>query len=215
MSIYRILEFYFGEEQCYRHRERGNSWGGTNRTFFHKKHTFAPFSSLSHLWGLSRCHVPVAGTYLPALSVCVAESAWCEHRQRFPGGRGAALEYQFSLPPDACAVLILTPARCQHWFRTHRRICDTNRPVMFLLHRGHRDMAAKSKRVFRGSFKESVWISNEGVGGGQNNSAIHIAPFWMLHTPVPVFVFSKSSRGGRGTWQETLARLNQSNNIFH
>lgn len=117
MSFYRILELHFGEKQCYRHRERGSSWGGTNRTFSHKKNSHLHlFSSLSHLWGFSRCHVPVAGTYLPAVSVCVSESAWCEHRQRFPGGGGAALECQFSLPPNACAVLILTPAKCQHWF---------------------------------------------------------------------------------------------------
>lgn len=89
MTIYTILGFNWGEEQHYRHRGRGSRLKGL----------------VTCTRDASRCLVAGAGTYLPAVSVCVTESPWCEHRQRLPGGGGSVSEYQFSRPPrHLCCV---------------------------------------------------------------------------------------------------------------
>lgn len=187
MIIYTVLAFDFGEDQCYWPRGKGkNYWlhvpGSKSSIFVHKKTPICTSFISVTLWVLSQWLVPGAGTYLPAVSGCATASAWCEHRQRLPGGGGSASEYQFSRAPRH-AMLILTPTRCQHWFLNSSVGGNTNRAVMFLPHSRHGDMSAKSKRLFRRSFRESDGISNGGEKQRREERK-NSAPFSPFHSPV-------------------------------
>lgn len=143
-----------------------------------KKHQFAPLSSLSH------CEFGPNASYLEQELTC---QLYLDVLQRQPGvntdkdTQEEAQHRNINFPArlDTCAMLILTPARCQHWFLNSLVGGNTNRAVMFLPHSRHGDMSAKSKRLFRRSFRESDGISN---GGEVRNE--RTAPFSPFHSPV-------------------------------
>lgn len=119
MTIYTILALDLGEEQCYRPRGKGKNDrlhvpGNKSPICVHEKHQFAPFSSLSH------CEFCPSASYLELELTC---QLYLCVLQRQPGvntdkdsqeEEDQRRNINFPTRLDTCAMLILTPARCQH-----------------------------------------------------------------------------------------------------